>query len=64
MPLYIDHIGRSHPISEAKDGKISIIVRFPTYRQRHMVFSNKRKLKGSKDKMFTAEDLTKYIYDF
>jgi hypothetical protein len=46
VPLDIHDIGRSHPIGEAKDGKISIIVRFFTYRQRHMVFSNKRKLKG------------------
>jgi hypothetical protein len=37
VPLDIHHIGRSHPIGEAKDGKISIIVRFLTYRQRHMV---------------------------
>lgn len=63
VPLDIHHIGRSHPIGEAKDGKISIIVRFLTYRQRHMVFSNKRKLKGNKDKMFIAENLTKYRYD-
>ena len=42
VPLDIHHIGRSHPIGEVKDGKISIIVRFLTYRQRHMVFSNKR----------------------
>ena len=28
VPLDIHHIGRSHPIGEAKDGKISIIVRF------------------------------------
>jgi hypothetical protein len=61
--LDIHHIGRSHPIGEAKDGKISIIVRFLTYRQRHVVFSNKRKLKGNKDKMFIAENLTKYRYD-
>jgi hypothetical protein len=33
------------------------------FRQRHMVFSNKRKLKGNKDKMFIAENLTKYRYD-
>lgn len=63
VPLDIHDIGRSHPIGEAKDGKISIIVRFLTYRQRHMVFSNKRKLKGNKDKMFIAENLTKYRYD-
>jgi hypothetical protein len=63
MDIYIHHIGRSHPIGEAKDGKISIIVRFLTYRQRHMVFSNNRKLKGNKDKMFIAENLTIYRYD-
>jgi hypothetical protein len=63
VPLDIHHIGRSHPIGEANDGKISIIVRFLTYRQRHMVLSNKRKLKGNKDKMFIAENLTKYRYD-
>jgi hypothetical protein len=34
VPLDINHIGRSHPIGETKDGKISIIVRFRTYRQR------------------------------
>jgi hypothetical protein len=28
-----------------------------------MVFSNKRKLKGNKEKMFIAENLTKYRYD-
>jgi hypothetical protein len=28
-----------------------------------MGFSNKRKLKGNKDKMFIAENLTKYRYD-
>ena len=63
VPLDIHHIGRSRPIGEAKDGKISIIVRFLTYRERHMVFSNKRKLKGNKEKMFIAENLTKYRYD-
>jgi hypothetical protein len=30
VPLDIHDIGRSHPIGEAKDGKISIIVRFLT----------------------------------
>jgi hypothetical protein len=60
VPLDTHHTGRSHPIGEAKDGKISIIVRFLTYRQLHMVFSNKRKLKGNKDKIFIAENLAKY----
>ena len=63
VPLDIHHIGRSHPIGEIMDGKISIIVRFLTYRQRHMVFSNKRKLKDNKDKMFIAENLTQHRYE-
>jgi hypothetical protein len=28
-----------------------------------MVFSNKKKLKGNKNKIFIAENLTKYRYD-
>ena len=63
VPLDIHHIGRSRPIDKAKDSKLSMIVRFLTNRQGHMVFSNKRKLKGSKEKMFIAENLTKYRYD-
>jgi hypothetical protein len=58
-----NHIGRSYPIGEDKDGKISIIVRFLTYKQRDMIFSNKRKLKGSKGKLFTAENLTQHRYE-
>ncbi|CAG2226849.1 CD206 [Mytilus edulis] len=56
-------IGRSHPIGEIKDGKISIIVRFLSYRQRQLVFSNKRKLKGNTNKTFIAENLTKHRYN-
>jgi hypothetical protein len=33
VQLSITDIGRSHPIGEIRDGKISIIVRFLTYRQ-------------------------------
>ncbi|CAG2235840.1 unnamed protein product [Mytilus edulis] len=56
-------IGRFHPIGEIKDGKISIIVRFLSYRQRQLVFSNKRKLKGNTNKTFIAENLTKHRYN-
>jgi len=63
LKLDIHHIGRSHPIGEPKDGKISIITRFLTYRQRQLVFRNKKKLKGNPDKMFIAENLTKHRYD-
>ncbi|CAG2241732.1 unnamed protein product [Mytilus edulis] len=53
-------IGRSHPIGEIKDGKIAIIVRFLSYRQRQLVFNSKRYLKGNKSKIFIAENLTKH----
>lgn len=56
-------IGRSHPIGEIRDGKVSIIVRFLSYRQRQIVFSSKKKLKGNPDKTYIAENLTKYRYD-
>jgi hypothetical protein len=55
--LNLTDIGRSHPIGEIRDGKISIIVRFLTYRQRHMVFSKKKELKGHVDKTFITENL-------
>ncbi|CAC5363659.1 unnamed protein product [Mytilus coruscus] len=45
-------IGRSHPIGEIKDGKIAIIVRFLSYRQRQLVFNSKRNLKGNKKQNF------------
>ncbi|CAG2189336.1 unnamed protein product [Mytilus edulis] len=63
VKLNIFDIGRSHPIGEMKDGKISIIVRFLSYRQRNMVFSNKKQLKNNPDKIFIAENLTKHRYD-
>jgi hypothetical protein len=59
----IHHIGRSHPIGEPKGGKISTITRFLTYRERQLVFSNNKKLKGNPDKMFIVENLTKHRYD-
>ncbi|VDI72936.1 Hypothetical predicted protein [Mytilus galloprovincialis] len=54
-------IGRSHPIGEIKDGKIAIIVRFLSYRQRQLVFNSKRYLKGNKSKIFIAENLTNTV---
>lgn len=57
--ISIDDIGRSHPIGKPKNGKISIIVRFVSYRKRQMVYSNKRKLKGNPHKTFITENLTK-----
>jgi len=63
VKLNLTDIGRSHPIGEIRDGKISIIVRFLTYRQRHMVFSKKKELKGHVDKTFITENLTRHRYD-
>ena len=36
--------------------------RFLSYRQRHMVFSHKKKLKGHPDNLFITENLTRYRY--
>jgi hypothetical protein len=36
---------RSHPIGEPKNGKISVIARFLSYRKRQLVYGNKRALK-------------------
>jgi len=63
LKLDIHHISRSHPIGEPKEGKIYIITRFLTYKQRQLVVSNKKKMKGNPDKMFIAENLTKHRYD-
>jgi hypothetical protein len=63
VKLTITDIGRSHPIGEIRDGKISIIVHCLTYRQRHMVLSKKKELKGHVDKTFISENLTRHRYD-
>ncbi|KAK6171695.1 hypothetical protein SNE40_018135 [Patella caerulea] len=63
VKLNLNDIGRSHPIGEIRDGKTSIIVRFPTYRQRQTVFSQKKKLKDNVDKIFITENLTRHRYD-
>ena len=63
VELNITDIGKSHPIGEICDDKISIIVRFLTYRQRQMVFTKKKELKGHVDKTFISENLTRHRYD-
>jgi hypothetical protein len=40
------------PIGKVRGGKIQVIVRFSTYRQRNLVFSAKRNLKNHKDNVF------------
>ena len=45
LQLNTKDIGRSHPIGEVKNGKISIITRFLSYRQRpqrHGIFTQEK----------------------
>ena len=63
IQLETTDIGRSHPIGEIRDGKTSIIVRFLSYRQRQLIFRNKRKLKDNPDNTFITENLTRHRYD-
>lgn len=60
--ISIEDIGRSHPIGETKNGKISVIARFLSYRKRQLVYSNKRALKDNPNKTFITENLTKKRY--
>jgi hypothetical protein len=63
VKLNITDIGKSHPFGEICDDKISIIVRFLTYRQRYMAFAKTKELKGHVDKTFISENLTRHRYD-
>ena len=47
QPISIEDIVRSHPIGEPKNGKISVIARFLSYRKRQLVYGNKRALKDN-----------------
>jgi prefoldin subunit 5 len=58
VPITINEIGRTHPIGKVRGGKIQVIARFSTYRQRNLVFSAKRNLKNHKDNVFITENLT------
>lgn len=60
--ITLDDIGRTHPIGEEVDGKISIIVRFNSYRKRQLVFGNKKLLKDNPDNTYITENLTKQRY--
>jgi hypothetical protein len=42
LPLNTKDIGRSHPIGEVKYGKISIITRFLSFRQRHGIVTQEK----------------------
>jgi hypothetical protein len=58
VPITIKEIGRTHPLDKVRGGKIQVIARFSTYRQRNLVFSAKRSLKNHKDNVFITENLT------
>ena len=59
--LKLEDIGRSHRLGKKENGKKRpIIVRFATYRQKAMVYSNKRKLKGTRTVI--SENLTPSRY--
>ena len=59
QPISIEDIGRSHPIDEAKNGNISVIVRFLSCRKRQLAYGKKRALKDNPSKTFLTENLTK-----
>lgn len=61
--ISLDDIGRTHTIGKIKNGSASIIVRFLSYRKRHLVYSNKRKLKDHPNKTFISENLTQTRFD-
>ncbi|KAK6190486.1 hypothetical protein SNE40_002348 [Patella caerulea] len=63
VKLDIREISRSHPIGKPVGDKISIIVRFISYRQRHMIINQKKNLKDNPDKTFITENLTRHRYN-
>jgi hypothetical protein len=62
QPISIEDIGRSHPIDETKNGNISVIARFLSYRKRQLVYGKKHALKDNPSKTFITENLTKKHY--
>ena len=43
VPITLNELGRTHPIGKVRGGKVQVIVRFITYRQRQAVYSSKSK---------------------
>lgn len=58
IPITLDQIGRTHPIGKVRHGKVQVIARFLSYRQRSAVFRAKSKLKKNPDRIFITENLT------
>jgi hypothetical protein len=58
VPITLNELGRTHPIGKVRGGKVQVIARFITYRQRQAVYSSKSKLKNNPNKVFITENLT------
>ncbi|VDI26996.1 Hypothetical predicted protein [Mytilus galloprovincialis] len=56
----LNDIGRSHVIGKARKGRSQVIVRFISYRMKHLVYSNKKELKGDTNGIFITENLSQY----
>ncbi|CAC5359747.1 unnamed protein product [Mytilus coruscus] len=54
----LNEIGRSHVIGKARKGRSQVIVRFISYRMKHLVYSNKKELKGDTNGTFITENLS------
>ena len=58
VPITLNELGRTRPIGKVRGGKVQVIARFITYRQRQAVYSSKSKLKNNPNKLFITENLT------
>ena len=45
VPITLNELGHTYYIGKVRGGKVQVITRFITYRQRQAVYSSKRKLK-------------------
>ncbi|CAC5412074.1 AASDH [Mytilus coruscus] len=56
----LNEIGRSNVIGKARKGRSQVIVRFISYRMKHLVYRNKKELKGDTNGIFITENLSQY----
>ena len=54
--IVADHIDRCHPVGKVVDDKVSILVKFSSYRHRKRVLQGRKSLRGTKIRI--SEDLT------
>ena len=60
LNIQLHDIGRSHVIGRVRNGKSQVIVRFISYRTRHLVYTNKKELKNDSNGTFISENLTQF----